>query len=720
MPKITPLQTNFSAGELSPGLYLRLDTQQYRDGAKSLRNYRCLLEGGVIRRPGTHWRSTLAGDSRATEFVVNNTLKYVAVFSDARVDFFRRTPGGNLATAGSLTGCPWTGTTWQEIDFTQSANTMFVTHQTFRPQVILRTGLASWTRTPIAFFNGAGDRTQQPYFKFSADEVTLQPSATTGAITLTTSANVFVAGHVGLKFRYVGKEILITGVTDGTTAAGTVVEELPPTQIIELAAASMADSYIGAGSFEVGDVVVGTVSGAKGIVVAVDAGDDEITVVSTNGLTTFKAGTTPDEIVGPNGKNKAAAVTVTDPAAIKLWDQQMFSDVEGYPAVVELHRNRLLFAGHPLIGSAVIGSTPTNLYDFDVGDANDGDGFIETIGDAAAANIVRLHSAEQLIVLTDGGAYYVPETAQNPFVPSGLSFNKFGDDWPFTTRVRTVSMDGGVMMISESLVIKARPTGNQHAMWDAEVISLLASHLIKTPIDMAVCHGFDGGSETYGVIVNSDGTLTVMQSVESQKVRNFTPWGTAGLYLSVAAFSGTIYAIVRRTINSLTVYCLEQFSPALTLDAATNYADESALASASLVYGPGAAHVVVESGNYSLGTYPLSIQYVPPGPYRAGLFYDTDLETLPPVVELPGGHRTADLQRILSADIHVRTSARFAAQGYELSAYQLTDDLSQPPPWKEGPQHFGFLGWAKRPTIHITQPDPLPLTIDAIQMEVAV
>ena len=41
---------------------------------------------------------------------------------------------------------------------------------------------------------------------------------------------------------------------------------------------------------------------------------------------------------------------------------------------------------------ALIGSKLNNLYSFDVGDGSDGDGFIETIGDAGASEIVQLFS----------------------------------------------------------------------------------------------------------------------------------------------------------------------------------------------------------------------------------------------------------------------------------------------------------------------------------------
>jgi hypothetical protein len=53
MPRRKILQTNFSAGELSPDLGMRQDTDQYQNGAKSLLNRRVLISGGTVRRPGS-------------------------------------------------------------------------------------------------------------------------------------------------------------------------------------------------------------------------------------------------------------------------------------------------------------------------------------------------------------------------------------------------------------------------------------------------------------------------------------------------------------------------------------------------------------------------------------------------------------------------------------------------------------------------------------------
>lgn len=696
MARRKTLQTNFSAGELAPELAMRQDTEQYRNGAKSLRNMRCLIGGGAKRRPGTRWLDELTQDSLPVEFIVNQTTMYILCFSSGRVDAFQ--PDGNAA--GSVTGCPWTGSIWSQMDWVQSGNTIFLVHPNMKVQKLVRTGAATWSRTDFTFFAGAGGRTEQPYYKVADALMTLAPSALTGSITLQTSASLFVSAHVGQKIRYIGREITITAVTDGDTATGTVVELLPPTQTCTVTSSA---------NFAVGEVVLGDTSAAKGEVTGIpDA--THLTVVIIQKLTPFIV----ENIIGPNGVTAISAVAAATPAAVVDWDEQLFGFVYGFPGVVKLHRNRLLFAAHPYVPNALLTSRLGNLYSFNIDNASDADAIFETIGDAGASEITQLYSAEQLLIATDHGLYYVPESQANPFRPTSIAFFPFGSSWPISSSAKMRSFDDGVLMVSGSLVIMARPTGNLTQSWAADEVSLHASHIITTPTRVAAVNNFGGGPERYAMLVNSNGTMAAMQVVTAQKIRNVTPWETTGEVRGVACLQGSVYVTTRRTVRGATRYFLELFDQSLTLDLVRTLAS---LSDTPSWFGATTVNVVV--GNYSLGTYPLTIDNVPAGPYNVGLFYETRVEPLPPAIEDNEGPRAGEYMRITDCFVSVLTTARFAQNGYALSAYQVTDDLGGAPPLRTGPIRFQFLDWVIDPTVPVTQPDPLPLTVLAMKMTVA-
>jgi len=714
MPRRKTLQTNFSAGEIAPDITQRQDSEQYQNGAKSLLNRRCLIGGGTKRRPGSWYLADLAAPPRLEAFVVNQETAYVLVFTAGRVDaYLVDLDDGTVTASGSVTSTLWTGAIYSEMDYEQSGDTAFLMHPDMETQVLTRTAVSTWTVTDFTFHT-SGPRTEQPYYKVAPATMTLTPSDVTGSITLTVSGSTayFESGHVNTVIRYVERECLITAVAaDGLSCTATVTETLPETY--DLTVTSSA-------SFTVGEEVEGATSGATAFITSIPGGTTIRVILRTQ--LQFQNET----LVGPQGSTAISARATATNAGTTEWDEQLFSSVNGYPACAVLHRNRMCFGGHPSAPDLLIASKLNNLYSFDVGDGSDGDAILETIGDARASEIVQLHSAEQLLVLTDAGPYYCPESATAPFTPSRIAFFPFGSKWPVTRTAKAQGFDGGVLFVSESLIIKARPTGNQAQQWDADEVSLLASHLIDAPTDFAVTSNFADGPERYAVFRNDDGTMAAMQLVEQQKIRNFTPWETEGNYTSTCAIGKFLYATTTRLVAGNTKYLLELFDQELTLDAATEYATQGAMDSVSSGipsrYGATEVHVVVGDDNH-LGTYPLSITDVPTGPYVVGLYYDSEIELLPPVIEDTEGSTAPDYMRILEASANVIGSQRFAGSNsittHTLSAYQVTDDIGEPPPEKNGWHKFTFLGWKKEPTVLFDQPEPLPLEILAVRTTVA-
>lgn len=745
MARRKKLQTTFIAGELATELSYRVDTKQYENGAKSLLNRRCLIAGGTSRRPGTKYLNGLfGGGPRLTEFVFNEDEQFILAWTSPGI-MIAYTPDGG--PAGNVTGGPWSGGIVNDMDWMQSANTVIVTHTSFQPQVITRIGPASWSLAPYEFFR-SGPRTDQPYFKIAPPTLKLLPSATTGNITLQfTNGGWWVPGHVGQIVRYLGREIRITGVSDAVNATGDVLEKLPDTQSLTVANSS---------GFTEGESVLGSESNAKGVVAAIFPGrvDVYLRVAGTGasgGSTGINAGTTAalgvfafqgssllggaggtgiaqpslqifqagETLIGPAATTSITAAAIQTPAAVSDWDEQVFGPLYGYPSCVALHRNRLCFAGVPAVPNLLMASRLGNIFSFNVGDGSDGDAIVSTIGDAASANIRQLFSSDQLLLGTDKGLYYCPESANAPFTPSRISFIAFGSPWPIDARCKMRAFDDGVIATSQSVVIKARGTGDTQKTWNAQEVSFLSPHLLNTPYDMSVTTNFEGGPERYCVFSNSDGTLAVMMLVEAQDIRNFTPWNTAGFFGSSCVVKKRLYIAVLRDPTPGASFSLELFDNTLTLDGSKPIGSAAELVNIPFMFPSNQVVNVVTTSGFSLGVYPLHLDEIPPGPYWCGVNYATRIETLPPSVDDARGSGVGEYMRIVQALVFTQASARFAANGYELQAYQVTDDANLPPPAKKGPQRFKFLGWQREPTILITQPDPLPLTVLALKTEVA-
>lgn len=86
-----------------------------------------------------------------------------------------------------------------EINYTQSADVMYLAHKSHEPAKLTRTTATSFTLTDIDFVDG-------PYLDENITDTTMYASAATGSVTVTASTDTFAASDVGRLIRF--REIL--------------------------------------------------------------------------------------------------------------------------------------------------------------------------------------------------------------------------------------------------------------------------------------------------------------------------------------------------------------------------------------------------------------------------------------------------------------------------------------------------------------------------------
>jgi hypothetical protein len=209
------VKTSFASGEIGDAMLGRVDLRAYENGARALRNVFVQPTGGVRRRPGLAYVGALPGKTRLVPFEFNIEQAYLLAFGDSTMRVYK--DGALQATIAT----PWTAAQLAQIAWTQSADTLLVVHPDVPPRKITRQSHASWTVEAWSYFEDKG-AIHQPFHKFAGDAVTLQPSATSGTVTLTASAPVFDAAHVGTRIRIAQKQAIVTGVASATSATATV------------------------------------------------------------------------------------------------------------------------------------------------------------------------------------------------------------------------------------------------------------------------------------------------------------------------------------------------------------------------------------------------------------------------------------------------------------------------------------------------------------------
>lgn len=220
MTRLRQIKTTFTSGEISRRLLGRGDLTAYENGALSLRNVFIHPTGGLTRRSGLAYIDTVAGAGRLIDFEFNTEQTYLLALTDLQMDIYQ--DGVKIETLVT----PWSETQLQQINWTQSADTLLICHPDIQPQKLTRSGSGVWSVGAWVFYTDDNGVNHQPTFKFAGSDITLTPTGTSGAITLTASAAIFNPLHAGLFLSIGGKQVQVTSYASPTVVDAITVEDL--------------------------------------------------------------------------------------------------------------------------------------------------------------------------------------------------------------------------------------------------------------------------------------------------------------------------------------------------------------------------------------------------------------------------------------------------------------------------------------------------------------
>lgn len=147
-------QTNFSRGEIAPHLYGRFDVDAWQSGLKQARNVFVLKYGGVCKRPGTELVAEVidaTGDNRLIPFQFSLTQAYALEWGDGYMSPIAN--GGRVldgVTPYQIVS-PYTGAELAEVDYDQTADTVYLAHLSHAPSKLMRHGVTDWEIASLTF-----------------------------------------------------------------------------------------------------------------------------------------------------------------------------------------------------------------------------------------------------------------------------------------------------------------------------------------------------------------------------------------------------------------------------------------------------------------------------------------------------------------------------------------------------------------------------------------
>jgi hypothetical protein len=228
-----PMYSSFNSGELSPLLWNRVKYDRYAPGAMLLQNFIVTKHGPIFRRPGTLFvdyanRVELIDfdldKKRFKKFTFNRTQVFMLEFGEGYIRFFSYDSVGNPIKVLSegveyKITTPYKASDLTDLRFTQSLDTIYITHSLYKPRILLRKAAANWEFSDYVHKDG-------PYETENLDESkTLQVSATTGTATLTSNFDIFTSEMIGRHVRITiskkpgwGKITAVAGLRSATIA----------------------------------------------------------------------------------------------------------------------------------------------------------------------------------------------------------------------------------------------------------------------------------------------------------------------------------------------------------------------------------------------------------------------------------------------------------------------------------------------------------------------
>lgn len=611
------------------------------------------------------------------------------------------------------------------INFTQAADSLILTHPDMHPQFIQRGASDStWTVEDLVF-----DFIPKYAYTLNIDEpdFTITPSDVTGNITVTASS--------------------IT-TDNGTAQAGTST-----TLTLKSATSYTSDDACNGFSLH---LTGGTGSGQHRHISDYDATTKVATVfpafTTTPDSTTqysikaFGEDSVDEYIVAKNGFGRAriteyvsdtvvkAFVEIpffdTDAIASGSWEleygyEDVWSDARGWPRSCVFHEGRLFLGGSKSRPSTLWGSRVADFFNFDPGEQLDDSALEATLDTGKFNAIVDLYSGRNLQIFTTGGEFYIPQTLGDPITPSTLSVKEQTSNG-VKPGIPVVNIDGSTLFIQrQGKTLSEFLFNDSVAGYVSTRISLLSSHLLKTPSALAVRKATSTDEGDRVLIVNDDdGSIACFTLLRSEQIVAPSEWTTDGSYLEVGVDIADVYVVVNRPTDIGNArYYVERFVEGLNTDCAKHQTVSSSTSSVSMNHIIGKTFNVVSDGVVEADQattspfYNVTFANAATSSYEVGLPYTSTIKTLPFEGRLPSGPTRSFKKRILSI-----TADLYETQALTIDGEAVTFDADANgliTPYTGFKRKGSLLGYSKDATITITQPEPLDMNILSLDYEVS-
>jgi hypothetical protein len=572
----------FNAGELSPRMDARRRQEKYDFGCRQLKNYVLYPQGGATSRFGLEYIAPAKlndKQARVLPFSFSKTTNFILEAGDNYMRFYSN--GAQVVDPAPVeVATPWLEADLDEIQFKEINDLMYFTHPDHPVQKLTRLSDTNWTLEEV-------DWDHPPVLDQNITNTTVQVDVATGSGTLTSSAPLFNAQHVGAYWQVSqtrpGSSTQKGLLSSGTSSAITVV----PGQSWNLVTSGRWDGTVRVEAEDPGvpgvwEVIREFVSVNASL--NVDTGDTEdaktnlrisftLNAVPTAGAEDPQAVLSADSVINKGivkitafGTSQSVSVDVkkeiqSPGVATSRWSEGAFSEFRGHPRSLEIHEERFMLGGTSSQARRVWGSRTGRYEDFELG-TDDDHALAFDLNGTAQNQINWLVSEQQLMVGTAGAEHTVgsrdPDKALTPAFTPQKRQSTYG------SKFLQAQIVNDVVLFAQRLGRKIREAvySFERDKNVAPDMTILAEHITEGGIKQTA---YSQQPDQIFWFVTNDGQLIGMTYEREQDVIGFHRHETQGRFESVAVIPGTerdeIWCVVARDLPSGTVRYVERIRP---------------------------------------------------------------------------------------------------------------------------------------------------------------
>ena len=406
--------------------------------------------------------------------------------------------------------------------------------------------------------------------------------------------------------------------------------------------------------------------------------------------------------------------------------EDVWSNARGWAKSATFHEGRLYFGGSKSRPNTIWGSRAIEFFNFDPGTGLDDEGVEATINTNQLNSIVAVIAGADLRIFTTGGEFVVIQSEDSPVTPVNFLIR------PQTRLgakpgVPIEDINGASVFVQrQGKAINAFQFGSNTKSYQVQQISVLSSHLIKNPVDLATRRSTSTEEADRLFIVNGDdGSMSVYSILVGQEVIAPSQFTTDGNFIAVATEISDTFCIVKRTVNSQVRYYLEKFDKDVTLDSAKT---GGAASSTTMDHLQGATVEIVRDGvvepTQTVPASPFTITFAgaASSSFQVGLEYTVQAKTMPTEPVLGSGSVQGVKKRIVQVDALLNETKDLVINGKQISFRNFGVSVLDTPiqAFTGLKTAHGILGYSATGQITLTQNVPLPMTVLGLEYKLSV